>query len=134
MDAPRPSPQATLHVFVYGTLRRGEANDINRLRPPPRYLGQARTRGTLYDLGPYPGVILGGAGWVWGEIYAITPALERQLDVIEEVAPVPSGEYTRRHVEVELDGRSVDCLVYEIDPQRVQGRPHIASGDWRQRR
>ena len=52
LDAPRPSPQATLHVFVYGTLRRGEANDINRLRPPPRYLGQARTRGTLYALGP----------------------------------------------------------------------------------
>lgn len=134
MDAPRPSPQATPHVFVYGTLRRGEANDINRLRPSPRYLGPARIRGTLYDLGPYPGVILGGAGRVWGEIYAITPELERQLDVIEEVAPVPSGEYARRHIVVAIDGQLVDCLVYEIDPQRVQGRPRIVSGDWQQRR
>jgi gamma-glutamylcyclotransferase (GGCT)/AIG2-like uncharacterized protein YtfP len=134
LDASRPSPQATPHVFVYGTLRRGEANDINRLRPPPRYLGPARIRGALYDLGPYPGVILGGAGWVWGEIYAITPELERQLDVIEDVAPVPSGEYMRRHLDVELEGRRVHCLVYEIDAQRVQGRPRIVSGDWLQRR
>jgi gamma-glutamylcyclotransferase (GGCT)/AIG2-like uncharacterized protein YtfP len=122
------------HVFVYGTLRRGEANDINRLRPAPVFLGPARVAGTLYDLGPYPGVILGGADRVQGEVYAITPELERQLDLIEEVAPVPSGEYARRDITVELRGRTLVCLVYEIAPARVQGRPRIASGDWRQRR
>ena len=134
MDASRPSTQAERHVFVYGTLRRGQANDINRLQPAPRYLGPARLRGTLYDLGPYPGVLLGGAGEVQGEVYVVTPALERQLDVIEEVAPVPSGEYRRRCVEVEVAGQRLRCLVYEIDPQRVQGRAVIASGDWAQRR
>ena len=121
------------HVFVYGTLRRGEANDINRLQPPPVFVGQARIRGTLYDLGPYPGVRLGGEGWVQGEVYAITPELERQLDVIEELAPVPSGEYARREIAVALRGRALMCLVYEIAPARVRGRPRIASGDWRQR-
>lgn len=141
-DRPVPSPDpgaarephAQRHVFVYGTLRRGEANDINRLRPPPRCLGRACVHGTLYDLGPYPGAILGGTGWVWGEVYAITPELEQQLDVVEEVAPVPSGEYTRCHIEVALEGQQVACLVYEIDPQRAQGRPRIASGDWLLRR
>ena len=122
-----------LHVFVYGTLRRGEINDINRLRPAPRYLGEARIRGALYDLGPYPGVILGGEGWVQGEVYAITPELERRLDVIEEVAPVPSGEYARRHLNVDVAGQSLRCLVYEIQPARVQGRRWIASGDWLRR-
>ena len=126
--------QPDLHVFVYGTLRRGEANDINRLQPAPHYLGPARIRGALYDLGPYPGVILGGADWVQGEVYAIVPELEWQLDVIEGVAPVPSGEYTRRRVELALDGRLLRCLVYEIDAQRVLGRPRIATGDWLQRR
>ncbi len=122
------------HVFVYGTLRRGEANDINRLQPAPRWLGPARIRGTLYDLGPYPGALLGGEGWVEGEVYAITPALEAVLDRIEEVTPEPSGEYQRRQVTLDLDGQRLRCLVYEIDAQRVRGRPRIPSGDWRQRR
>jgi len=122
-----------LHVFVYGTLRRGEANDINRLQPAPRYLGQARIGGVLYDLGPYPGLVLGGTEPVLGEVYAIAPELEQQLDVIEEVAPLPSGEYARRHVELVLDGRPLRCLVYEIDPLRVRGRPRITTGDWLQR-
>lgn len=126
--------QPDSHVFVYGTLRRGEANDINCLQPAPRYLGPARLRGLLYDLGPYPGLVLGGEAWVQGEVYAITPELERELDRIEEVAPVPSGEYVRRHVDLELDGRRLRCLVYEIDALRVQGRARILSGDWRQRR
>lgn len=125
--------QPDLHVFVYGTLRRGEINDINRLQPAPRYLGLAHLRGLLYDLGPYPGLVLGGEGWVQGEVYAIGPELEHALDRIEEVAPVPSGEYMRRHVELELDGQRLRCLVYEIDPQRVHGRPRILSGDWRRR-
>ncbi|MFN4361786.1 MAG: gamma-glutamylcyclotransferase [Hylemonella sp.] len=122
-----------LHVFVYGTLRRGEANDINRLHPPPQFLGQARIHGALYDLGPYPGVILGGEGWVLGEVYAISAALEQQLDVIEEIAPAPSGEYARRHLEVEVAGRLLRCLVYEIHPARVHGRARIPGGDWLQR-
>lgn len=122
-----------LHVFVYGTLRRGEVNDITRLRPAPRFLGAARVRGALYNLGPYPGVILGTEGWVHGEVYAIRPELERQLDVIEGVAPVPSGEYVRRHLDIDIDGRTLRCLVYEIAPTRVQGCPRIASGDWQQR-
>ncbi len=121
------------HVFVYGTLRQGEANDINRLRPAPRLLGPARIRGALYNLGAYPGVILGGEGWVQGEVYAITPELEQQLDVIEEVAPVPSGEYTRRHLDVEVPGQTLHCLVYEIHPARVRGCALIDSGDWLQR-
>ncbi len=126
--------QPDRHVFVYGTLRRGQVNDINRLQPAPLYLGLARIRGTLYDLGPYPGVVLGGMDWVQGEVYAITPELEHQLDLIEEVAPVPSGEYARRQVELEVDGRPLRCLVYEIDVQRVQGGVRIGTGDWLQRR
>lgn len=121
------------HVFVYGTLRQGEINDIRRLQPAPLYLGAGRIRSTLYDLGPYPGLILGGTDWVRGEVYAITPELEHQLDVIEEVMPVPSGEYVRRQVAVDLGGQTIDCLVYEIHPGRAQGKPRITAGDWVQR-
>ena len=124
------SMPATRHVFVYGTLRRGGRNDIARFRPPPRFVAEARLRGTLYDLGSYPGAVLDGGGPLVGEVYAITPALELQLDELEEVRPDGSGEYIKREVRVEVAGREIDCLIYEIQPARIAGCGVIASGNW----
>ena len=128
------SPSASRHVFVYGTLRRGEMNDINRLAPAPRFVGAAKMHGTLYDLGAYPGLALGGSSVVVGEVYAITPELEAVLDEIEEVHPQQSGEYEKREVTVQIDddGGPIDlaCLVYEIHPSRIVGRVVIGGGDW----
>ena len=47
------------YVFVYGTLRRGDDNDITRLLPSPQYVGDTVINGVMYHLGAYPGVILG---------------------------------------------------------------------------
>ncbi len=118
------------HVFVYGTLRQGGANDITRLAPAPRFVGNGRIAGTMFDFGRYPGVVLGGEGRVVGEVYAIAPALERLLDEIEEVYPQQTDEYFRREVDVVLDGRPVCCLVYEINPAYVAGKRVIPQGDW----
>ncbi|QFZ84506.1 gamma-glutamylcyclotransferase [Variovorax paradoxus] len=118
------------HVLVYGTLRRGGRNDIARYRPAPVFVGEAFIAGTLYDLGAYPGVVLGGAGRVKGEVYRIAPEVERELDRLEEVADDDSGEYIRRSVRVAVGTQSVECLVYEIHPTRIAGRCVIDSGDW----
>ncbi|WP_341903145.1 gamma-glutamylcyclotransferase family protein [Polaromonas sp. YR568] len=142
------------HVFVYGTLRRGEVRDINRLQPAPRWVGQGRVAGVLYDLGSYPGLVLQPSGemphdtptaalhdpHVVGEVYSITPELERQLDAIEEVWPQQTGEYIRREVPVLMAREAAAaadaflqvlvCLLYEIAADRVVGKPRIASGDW----
>jgi gamma-glutamylcyclotransferase (GGCT)/AIG2-like uncharacterized protein YtfP len=122
------------HVFVYGTLRRGEARDINRLSPAPRFVGLAAITGVMYQLGTYPGVVLGFGGTVLGEVYAIEPALERVLDEIEEVFPQPSGEYLKREVRVTVGEQQVTCLVYEVNPDAAIGKSLIASGDWVQER
>jgi gamma-glutamylcyclotransferase (GGCT)/AIG2-like uncharacterized protein YtfP len=90
--------------------------------------------GDLFDLGSYPGLLLGGLGRVHGEVYAISAQLERQLDIIEEVAPRPNGEYTRREIQLPVAGQSLLCLVYEINPLHVQGRAPIEGGDWTQHR
>jgi gamma-glutamylcyclotransferase (GGCT)/AIG2-like uncharacterized protein YtfP len=134
------SPSSALrHVFVYGTLRRGETNDINLLSPSPRYLGQARIEGVMHHLGAYPGVRLTPGAAVLGEVYAIAPEVERRLDEIEMILPEPTGEYLKRELVVGLDGadvqhadapRSLVCIVYEISPAHAAGRPVIASGDW----
>lgn len=129
---PRHSSDPPHSVFVYGTLRRSGSNDIHRFGPPaPCFRGAGCIAGTLHDLGAYPGVVLGGPGRVWGEVYEIAPAVERALDALEEVQDDDEGEYRRRHVSVVMEGGgSVDCLVYEIHPRRARGRPVIASGDW----
>ncbi len=120
------------HVFVYGTLRQGEARDINLLAPTPRRLGSASAPGVLYHLGAYPGLVLGAGGSVRGEIYEISPGLERLLDEIEDVSPGQSGEYRKREHLVRLDDTAEEilCLVYEVTPGRIAGKPVIASGDW----
>lgn len=128
-DESEPQP-LTRCVFVYGTLRRGGSNDITRLQPAPRFLGPAQVAGTLYHLGAYPGMTLGGPGWVHGEVYAIAPQLETVLDEIEDLGASPSDEYTKRDVAVSVGGRTVSCLVYEINPRYVASAPRIPHGDW----
>ena len=122
----------TRHVFVYGTLRRGGRNDINRLLPAPRYVGMGEVKGKLYHIDWYPGLTLGGeeAVTVIGEVYQITPGLEAVLDEIEEIVPGEASEYFKRHLAVEVHGRPVQCLVYEINTERVRGKQTIGHGDW----
>jgi gamma-glutamylcyclotransferase (GGCT)/AIG2-like uncharacterized protein YtfP len=120
----------TRHVFVYGTLRTGQERDINRLHPKPVFIGCSQIKGTLYDLGSYPGVRLGGERWVQGEVYQITPELERLLDEIEEVWPQQTGEYARREVLVQCAGQALTCLIYEVTQARAQEFNLIESGDW----
>jgi gamma-glutamylcyclotransferase (GGCT)/AIG2-like uncharacterized protein YtfP len=126
------------HVFVYGTLRRGQRNDITRLTPTPRYVSEASVTGQTVHLGAYPGVILSqakaGQSRIQGEVYAITAALERQLDEIEMIDPQtlddPESEYVKRDLEVLIGMTRLMCLVYELNPRHAVGRPVIASGDW----
>lgn len=127
------TPPVARHVFVYGTLRKGEERDINRLRPAPQWVGRAQVAGVMHHLGSYPGLVLGGTGVARGEVYAVSPELERVLDEIEEVWPQQTGEYIKREVMVQLDSmppRELLCVLYEISPERTRGKPVIAGGDW----
>jgi len=130
MSTDQPLSNAARHVFVYGTLRRGGINDITRLLPTPRFVGTARVRGVLYHLGAYPGLTLGGDQWVLGEVYAIEPALEPILDDIEDLGSHPTDEYIKRDVLVEMDGGSVACLIYEINPKYALPALRVNGGDW----
>jgi gamma-glutamylcyclotransferase (GGCT)/AIG2-like uncharacterized protein YtfP len=126
-------PEATL-FFVYGTLRRGDDNDITQLSPAPEFVGSATIAGTMYHLGAYPGVTLGartqGEGRIVGEVYAVSQKLEEKLDAIESEYPAQPDEYFKRQIQVNLQGKALDCLVYEINPAYTAGKPIIASGDW----
>lgn len=58
-------------------------------------------------------MLLGGDADVTGEVYVITPALERKLDEIEELYPQQTDEYFKRTVVVQIDERAISCIVYE---------------------
>ncbi len=133
-DLPAPSASASapslLHVFVYGTLRAGGSNDIQRHRPPPRWVGRALVTGTLYDFGGWPGLRLQGSTAVAGEVWAIDACIEPLLDRLEGVRADGTGEYVKRWTSLPIDDRAIECLLYEINDDRWQGRPLIAGGDW----
>lgn len=140
--------QGERYVFVYGTLRRGGSNDINLRKPAPRYMGMASVQGMLYDLGPYPGLILASpsafdssgarSNKVIGEVYAILPALEDNLDELEGLLPVPTGEYFKRFMSLDVTFPADDecgtqpllCIVYEINPNRTRACASVEGGDW----
>jgi gamma-glutamylcyclotransferase (GGCT)/AIG2-like uncharacterized protein YtfP len=116
--------------FVYRTLRRGDVNDITQLAPAPQFIGDASIAGTMYHLGAYPSVTLGGSGRIVGEVYSVTKQLEKKLDAIESEYPAQSDEYAKRAIQVQVLGAMRDCFVYEINPAYIEGKPVIASGDW----
>lgn len=124
------------YVFVYGTLRAGEINDINlaaarhALREP-RLVGQSSVAGRLFDFGRYPGMIVDAqAAPVLGDVYEIDEALVPVLDEIEEVYPGVEGEFLARQVSVEVQGAQIECLFYPVAEHAVVGLPQIHSGDW----
>lgn len=114
-------------VFVYGTLRAGEAN--HHLLASARLLAEARTepRFALYDLGAYPGLVRAGAQAVVGEVYAVDPPTLAALDRL-----VDHPRFYRRTRITLADGRR--ALAYLLTLAQVVGRPVIASGDWRAHR
>ena len=102
------------YLFVYGTLKRSIANPMGTvMRTHSVYLAEAIIAGRLYDLGPFPGLVLEDSGTaVYGEIYEIThpDALLPVLDAYEGCGvddPRPH-EFTR----VEATVRDTDGIDY----------------------
>lgn len=127
------------YVFVYGTLRAGEINDINLAADRhaiarPRHLGLTRLAGRLFDFGTYPGMVAGpdaGAqSTVVGDVYEIDDALVPVLDEIEQVYPGVDGLFVSKEVDIEVQGERVACLYYPVAPAAVAGHPEIEGGDW----
>lgn len=75
------------YLFVYGTLKRSIANPMGAMmRAHANYKAEAIIAGRIYDLGPYPGLVLEDCGTaVYGEIYEIVrpKALLSLLDAYE---------------------------------------------------
>ena len=117
-------------VFVYGSLRRGNALSLPVRFPGARLVGEARVGGRLYDLGAFPGLALGGStSSVAGEVYEVDEETLKRLDDFEA-----SSRYRRERVEVTAGGggEPLKCWVYvpEDGVEAYTRRTPVASGDW----
>ncbi len=123
----------TDRLFAYGTLMTGLSR--RPLLDPAVLEGRGRIRGSLYDFGEYPGVVLDDAGWVAGELYRV-PDLALRLAKLDreewyDAADEAGSLYVRRRAPVELPDRQTSeawLYVYNGPPGRG---PRIDSGDWR---
>ncbi|WP_233881392.1 gamma-glutamylcyclotransferase family protein [Paraburkholderia flagellata] len=126
------------YVFVYGTLRAGEINDINLAADSnaiarPRHLGLATLAGRLFDFGAYPGMVAEASdaqSTVVGDVYEIDDALLAVLDEIEQVYPGVDGLFVSKEVDIDVQGERIACLYYPVASGAIAGRPEIAGGDW----
>jgi gamma-glutamylcyclotransferase (GGCT)/AIG2-like uncharacterized protein YtfP len=113
-------------LFVYGTLRSGEANHA-WLRGAHR-IGAAITaaRYELLDLGAYPALIAGGTTAIAGELYSVDDATLGRIDAFEG----HPDELSRGEVTLEA---AEPAWAYFLARERAAGARRIASGDWRRR-
>ncbi|WP_164104190.1 gamma-glutamylcyclotransferase family protein [Candidatus Laterigemmans baculatus] len=125
IDPPRTAPGSPLiaHVFVYGTLRRGQCREGCWPRPP-LHVATGFVQAELFDLGPYPAILV-GKDWVCGECWTLreedVEETLRVLDAIEGFAqPGEDDLYVRRVVDILTapppatapDARSQDAPVH----------------------
>lgn len=131
-------------LFVYGTLMATAGDAMGRverarLARESVPLGVATTRGRLYDLGRYPGLVVGAAhdGVVEGELVRLTdpPRSLGWLDRYEGIVAdrLDTNEYRRAEIDVTMaTGEIVRASAYlytrELDRARL-----VAGGSWLRR-
>jgi gamma-glutamylcyclotransferase (GGCT)/AIG2-like uncharacterized protein YtfP len=113
-----------IRVFVYGTLKRGEAN--HGVLEGSEFLGECAV-GTGYkmvDLGWYPGVIRGvkGAGEVYGEVYLVDEPTLHSLDAIEG----HPNYYTRYKIATPFK----NAWIYTLPAEYADEGEEVAGGKW----
>jgi len=114
-------------LFVYGTLMRAEP--AHALLGDAVFLCAAQTEPayTLVLLDGYPGLVETGDTTVAGELYEL-PDDEGRLRELDRYEDAPEL-YTR---ELRTFGEH-QAWVYLLRAEHAEGKPVIASGDWRRR-
>lgn len=128
------------YLFVCGTLRRDVvprvSSELAALMQQLPFIGFGTVRGQLFDLGEYPGAILGEdfGTKVVGEVYEL-PHPKEVLDVLDVYEGFIPGEleaslFARIKATVVLEnGTTLDCWLYAYNDWVLNGRL-IENGDY----
>ena len=113
-----------MHLFVYGTLKRGEPR--HRHLANQTFIAVARTRPVyrLFNLGEYPGLVRRADGLpIEGEIWEVDEACLRRLDRVEGC---DEGLYCRSPVELASPYEGTPTVTY-LYQKNVDGLPECGT-------
>ncbi|MEH7456601.1 gamma-glutamylcyclotransferase family protein [Bacillus sp. JJ1127] len=118
------------YVFVYGTLRKQQAN-AHYLYGATCIADEAWTHGKLFDTNEgYPAMICTKEEKVYGEIYAVSDRVLQKLDDLEEyTGNAETDLYERITQTVYFANREINAYVYIAQDKEMLQRP-IISGNW----
>jgi gamma-glutamylcyclotransferase (GGCT)/AIG2-like uncharacterized protein YtfP len=128
------------YLFVYGTLRQALIENVSAelaaLMQSLSFIGTGMTYGQLFDLGEFPGAIVGAnfATRIVGEVYEM-PHPQAVFAVLDEYEGFIPGELEAsmfaRIIENILlpDGRTLPCWLYVYNDWVLNGRL-IEAGDY----
>jgi len=116
-------------VFVYGSLKRGFSN-YKRLLDGSigdcEYLHVATTKGTMYDLGPFPAVDIEGPNQIRGEVFRVDEDVLFALDRLEGDPTF----YNRTKVDLSTGEKA---WIYHISRNKINSNMLVPDGDWRKK-
>ena len=122
-------------LFVYGSLRAGEAGEMAALlHQSARHLGEGTIRAGLYAVSWYsiaapcdePGAV------VHGDVFALDAAVAK--GVLAALDAYEGGEFRRTAVEVRMDDETSVAAQAYLCAASVAGLRRIEHGDWRRER
>lgn len=123
-------------LFVYGSLMGGIQSPIaNYLKNNSTFLGEGRVKGTLLDIGHYPGLVYQADSTksVVGHIFELNNPTEMlpNLDHYECVGPAfeQPNQYRRALIKVLINKEIIDCWAYLYNLP-IEGIKVIESGNY----
>jgi gamma-glutamylcyclotransferase (GGCT)/AIG2-like uncharacterized protein YtfP len=117
------SDSATIRLFVYGTLKRGFANERELAHAVFERVAATAPGHALYDLGAYPALVLEGSGVVQGEVYRVPVSALARLDEFEGCPEL------YQVAEVLLDDGTT-ARAYTMSRDAVRGHARLDGGSW----
>jgi gamma-glutamylcyclotransferase (GGCT)/AIG2-like uncharacterized protein YtfP len=120
-----------LPIFVYGTLQPGDVGFVELgLEGRVALVGADVVCGKLYDLGDYPGAVLGGSDLIRGQILRpLDDGVLPLLDAYELYQPGDPKESEFLRLRVVTAHHNLNCWIYVYN-WTVTDAPVISGGDW----
>lgn len=113
------------YLFVYGILRNGRI--IKEINPKNKYIGEANTKGKLYDLGIFPAAFFYEEGNIKGEIFEVC---DKTLIILDKLEGVDTNFYKRIEIEA-IANKKMTCFAYEfVDYRIIEKATFVQSGDF----
>jgi len=114
-------------IFVYGSLKSGYGNNIVLDDSTFIDFHATNSKYTMYDLGAFPAVALGGKSSITGEIYSVSDEILNAVDVLEGV----DHDFYKRHtISTKEYGDVIMYVITDAYMETQETHDVIKDGTW----